>query len=63
MKDWKLRTRVLDEARNLADHDREPFTVCREGERVFPKPTRKALAMAASPRHPGLVLLQEVEPR
>lgn len=63
VKPWKIQKRLEAQAQILADHDHEPYTPVRENGITYLRPTRKALAMAASPRHPGLELMQEIEPR
>jgi hypothetical protein len=58
-----VQRRMVAQAQRMADDRREPFMLVTEAGRTFPRPARKALAMAASSRHRGVVLGEEVEPR
>ena len=62
MREWKQRSRAMQEARCLASHDGEPYGVVQDGQRILIRPLRKSLAIVNSPRHVGAMLLGRDRP-
>ena len=62
MRSWKMQDRARKEAQRGAQQAHEPFAVMALDGLVIAKPLRKALAICESCRHPGSVVLEEVDP-